>query len=509
VSQSPKYVIVQAGGRGSRLRHHTWNKPKCLVSVQGKPILYHIFDHFPIASFIVIGDYLFDQLENYLSVNPPGVKFQLIRATTKGTASGVADAFALVPPDASVLLMWSDLIIESLPDLPAASRPVVCTTSAFTCRWTVDANGSLREAPSAYNGIPGLFYFREAQFFANAPNEGEFVKWFAANIKHYDLLDCPCIAELGDFAAIEESNDREGFCRFFNNVQVEDEEVVKRVVHPDYESVHQNEVAWYQAVGSLGFRRIPEIIETQPLRMRRIKGRHAYQMHDLSAREQRAVMCDYLDALMNLHDLSRAPVVPDDVRKVYIDKTRRRVEDVAALIPGVRRSSITINGRKCRNPFSEHYQSLFDELLSMLMPDQFTPIHGDPTFSNSLVDDNLRVWFIDPRGYFSDPGIMGDRWYDFAKVYYSAIGGYDAFNRRKFKLYVDGETAEVLMSDSLFQENGRRVFREYFAKDLPRIEVLHGLIWCALSGYARDDMDSVIGAFYLGLYWLEEGLADL
>ena len=37
-------VIVQAGGRGSRLRHFTWNKPKCLVSYNGKPVIYHLFD---------------------------------------------------------------------------------------------------------------------------------------------------------------------------------------------------------------------------------------------------------------------------------------------------------------------------------------------------------------------------------------------------------------------------------------------------------------------------------
>jgi len=28
----------------------------------------------------------------------------------------------------------------------------------------------------------------------------------------------------------------------------------------------------------------------------------------------------------------------------------------------------------------------------------------------------------------------------------------------------------------------------------------------SLSGYAKDDIDSVIGSFYLGLYHLEQGL---
>ena len=76
-------IIVQAGGRGSRLRHHTWNKPKCLVSVLGKPLIYHLFDRYPHAKFIIIGDYAFDQLEKYLKINPPSIEFELIHTESK------------------------------------------------------------------------------------------------------------------------------------------------------------------------------------------------------------------------------------------------------------------------------------------------------------------------------------------------------------------------------------------------------------------------------------------
>ena len=68
-----RHVVVQAGGRGSRMRHHTWNKPKCLISAEGKPILYHLFERFPGASFVVISDYSYETLERYLRYNPPKV----------------------------------------------------------------------------------------------------------------------------------------------------------------------------------------------------------------------------------------------------------------------------------------------------------------------------------------------------------------------------------------------------------------------------------------------------
>ena len=111
------HIIVQAGGRGSRLRHHTWNKPKCLVSVKGKPLLYHLFDKFPNAHFHIIGDYAFDQLEKYLEVNKPVVPYTLTKTDEKGTCSGISDALKKVPPEDELIITWSDLIINEFPTI--------------------------------------------------------------------------------------------------------------------------------------------------------------------------------------------------------------------------------------------------------------------------------------------------------------------------------------------------------------------------------------------------------
>ena len=511
MSSNQSFVIVQAGGRGSRLRHHTWNKPKCLVSVRGKPILYHLFETFSAAKFIVIGDYLFSQLETYLKVNPPMVDYELVRTGDKGTASGIGVALTLIPKSAPVILTWSDLIISTAPVISDSEVPIVITTDAFTCRWTVNSSGGLHESPSAKDGIPGFFYFPRAELFPTPPKSGEFVKWFSMNVPRYDLLKCDDMEELGDFSTIEDGNDRAGFCRFFNNVVIDqtNNTVTKKVLDHAYDDVHRNEIAWYREARKLGFRRIPRIYSEAPLIMERVNGMHAYIASDFSEREKRAVLADYLDALVALHDLGSRPASSDEIRSVYIDKTRVRVESVSALIPMFDRDAVTVNGKKCRNIFADKYRHLFEMLFDLLIVEHFVPIHGDPTFSNSLVDDKLRVWFIDPRGAFAKPGIYGDAWYDFAKVYYSAVGGYDAFNRRKFKLHVDDDTVEVLMDAPLFASTAKGIFNDYFGNNKVRIDLLHGLIWLALSGYAKDDIDSVIGSFYLGLFWIEEGLAKI
>lgn len=498
------HIIVQAGGRGSRLRHHTWNKPKCLVSVRGKPLLYHLFDKFPQAHFHIIGDYLFDQLEKYLQTNDPGVTYSLLNSSEKGTCSGIANALSQVPKGSELILTWSDLIIDDLPAWPDTTLPVICTTRAFTCRWTYQKE-KLIEEPGP-EGVAGIFYFKRAEYFTEPPKEGEFVKWFSKNITKFEILECNNLEELGDFATIETQNDRAGFSRFFNEVKILETTVEKQAIDPNYSHLIDKEQDWYKSVKDLGFRRIPKIYSTAPYSMERINGQHAYQINDLTDRERRALLADYLDTLIHLHDLGTQDADSDDVRETYINKTLNRVNSVSKLIPNFTHDAVTVNGTKCKNIFHEKHQHLFKEIAELLEPKYFTPIHGDPTFSNSLIDRNLRVWFIDPRGYFNKPGIWGDPTYDFAKVYYSAVGGYDSFNRRKFKLVIDSETVEILMEESKFTHAAEEIFKDYFKDDLKKIEVLHGLIWLALSGYAKDDIDSVIGSFYLGLYYLERGL---
>lgn len=502
-------IIVQAGGRGSRLRHHTWNKPKCLVSVRGKPILYHLFDKFADAKFYVIGDYHYDQLEAYLHSNDPGVDYTLIRASGTGTASGVAQAADMIHPSESVMLVWSDIIVNEFEEPVNPIGNTVYTTDAFTCRWSHNGEHLLEET-SHTTGIPGIFYFQGPVTLSNAPESGEFVRWFSENVRYYKTQNISSVEELGDFATIEEGNDSLGFCRFFNSVTVEDNTVTKQAIDPAYKHLVEGEINWYKAVKQLGFRRIPDIHSVDPLVMSRIKGCHAWEIPGLTEREQRALLSDILITLQDLHSKEQVIAKPKDVVDVYIDKTKSRVESVRELIPGISKDSLTINGIKCANVFHDKHQNLWNKIEQSVKAYTFTPIHGDPTFSNTIIDHNLKSWFIDPRGYFAHPhDIFGDPDYDFAKVYYSAVGGYDTFNRRKFKLFADGETAEIIMEEPVTANIAETVFEEFFPDSMIKIKILHGLIWLALSGYAKDDIDSAIGSFYLGLYYLKQGLDRL
>lgn len=62
-------VIIPVAGLGTRLRPHTWSKPKPLVSVAGKPVLGHVLDRLsrlPLERVIFVTGYLGDQIEEYV-----------------------------------------------------------------------------------------------------------------------------------------------------------------------------------------------------------------------------------------------------------------------------------------------------------------------------------------------------------------------------------------------------------------------------------------------------------
>ncbi|HKO26302.1 MAG TPA: sugar phosphate nucleotidyltransferase, partial [Solirubrobacteraceae bacterium] len=59
------YIVVQAGGKGTRLEHLTTNKPKALVPVENLPMVFHLFRKFPDKRFIVIADYHREVLREY------------------------------------------------------------------------------------------------------------------------------------------------------------------------------------------------------------------------------------------------------------------------------------------------------------------------------------------------------------------------------------------------------------------------------------------------------------
>ena len=114
---------------------------------------------------------------------------------------------------------------------------------------------------------------------------------------------------------------------------------------------------------------------------------------------------------------------------------------------------------------------------------------------------------IDPRGYFGNTELYGDPAYDWAKLYYSVVGNYDQFNLKRFVLDIR-EQDVTLSIESNHWEDMEPAFFELLKDNVTerQIKLFHAIIWLSLTTYAWEDYDSICGAFYNGLYYLEDVL---
>jgi glucose-1-phosphate thymidylyltransferase len=169
-------VVIPLAGFGTRLRPHTWSRPKPLVPVGGKPMLGHLIDSFlPLRPrrFIFIHGWLGQQIAAYVSSAYPQLDAVYIEQTElKGQAHALALARDAIGEQ--MISCFADTLFEA--DLTGLERSgddgcVYVRDVADPRRFGVaelDAHGyvtRLIEKPTSLDNtlvMIGLYYFRQA-----------------------------------------------------------------------------------------------------------------------------------------------------------------------------------------------------------------------------------------------------------------------------------------------------------------------------------------------------------
>lgn len=499
------YIIVQAGGRGTRLGYLTKNKPKALVPVENLPMIFHLFRKYPNKRFVIIADYKREVLKEYMECFAD-VKYSIVEASGTGTSSGVGKAIELIPDNEPFMLIWSDLILPDgfeLPEgYPGPATDYIGISSTFPCRWKYE-NDTFAEERSAEHGVAGFFLFHDKSSLSGVPESGELVRWMQGKEMRFEEVS---LAGTREFGLLEEYEKLENIkTRPFNHITVDGDVLTKEPLDAQGEHLAKRECAWYEAARERHIAEIPDIYEFKPLRMEVIRGKNVYDT-GADIDDKRRILCRIVDAIKKLH---MSEMVPEDslsVKEAYFNKTMERISKIENLVPFGRERYIRVNGRMCRNVF--YFKDQLEHALEQLKCSHFSFIHGDCTFSNLMLRENGDPVLIDPRGYFGFTELYGDERYDWAKLYYSIVGNYDKFNLRKFSLDI-GENADEgveLTIESNGWEDMEDEFFELTGAVRYEIKLIHAVIWLSLTTYVWQDYDSICGAFYNGVYYLEEVL---
>jgi glucose-1-phosphate thymidylyltransferase len=173
-------VVIPMAGLGTRLRPHTWSKPKQLVSVAGKTVLDHVinsltsYPQFEHIELINIVGYLGDQIEKHVRENYPNIQSHfVIQENPKGQSHAIMLAREYL--QGPMLMIFADTLIETdLSELDAEPSDGVVWVKPVDDprRFGVAERGSdgcvkrLVEKPTDMKNnlaVVGFYYFKEAE----------------------------------------------------------------------------------------------------------------------------------------------------------------------------------------------------------------------------------------------------------------------------------------------------------------------------------------------------------
>lgn len=131
--------------------------------------------------------------------------------------------------------------------------------------------------------------------------------------------------------------------------------------------------------------------------------------------------------------------------------------------------------------YLETYQSLYDELKKYEEQEKgkISCIHGDPVFSNIIINQYEKIKFIDMRGKVGNEcTIYGDWLYDWAKIYQSLIGYDEILMKKEIDKEYKSEMIEIF-------EN---FFTEWFSnEDLKNLKLITNSLLFSLIPLHNND----------------------
>ena len=112
-------IVIPMAGWGTRMRPHTWSKPKPLVGVAGKPSLDHLMDMFTsipknisVEYIFIIGPFLGEQIPVYIRKHYPHIKASyIVQEEMKGQSHTIWLARHLL--SGPMMVVFSDTLLET------------------------------------------------------------------------------------------------------------------------------------------------------------------------------------------------------------------------------------------------------------------------------------------------------------------------------------------------------------------------------------------------------------
>jgi len=167
-------AVIPAAGIGTRLRPHTLNKPKALLTVAGKPILAHIIDDLTeagIDGFVLIVGYHGDEVRRWFTHQRPELDITFVEQTERlGLGHAIWTAREALGDDAFFCILGDTILKADYSALLASPNSMIAVREVEDPRrfGVVEMDGeSVKrfvekpEVPPSNLAIVGAYLFRD------------------------------------------------------------------------------------------------------------------------------------------------------------------------------------------------------------------------------------------------------------------------------------------------------------------------------------------------------------
>lgn len=495
-----KNLIIAASWESSRLRPYTNYIPKIMLNLGKKPAILYIIDYWlkqwVEEILIIIHSKYIQLLSDYLHLFYKDDVINHIKFSIKDECNWSADAVLWAVKNnenfqKNVMISWCDIFPKKDLKIDNWNQSICFLTNEWKCRYWYnhELNGIVKNSDNNWDVI-GLYYVNDLSQYLD---KYELWQDLVDVIKNYDQWINLDFIDYWDLEKLEKTkvifND---FARDFNSLEILDKKYVhKEALNEKWKTVIKQEINAYKEyykyenIRSI-FPKIYPSFEETGFFMNYINWREIRKVFDdLDAEWQRKLIDAFDDTLKELHknkvDVDRQRRY-DMCYEEYVWKIEKRINSIKKCIIWFDKIS-KVNWVDVMK-FDEIMSKLKEWLNSYVDNAEFTIVHWDCTFSNSMLDENWRVILIDPRGKFWEFWVVWDKNYDIAKFIYSTLTCYDKFNLGNFSIDSIGDDEIIYKKESYDNKIISYIEEKYLNKDT---QIILWIIWLWLAEYIKND----------------------
>jgi D-arabinose 5-phosphate isomerase GutQ/beta-phosphoglucomutase-like phosphatase (HAD superfamily)/GTP:adenosylcobinamide-phosphate guanylyltransferase len=492
------YVVIVASGLGTRLHPVTKYIPKILVDFNNKPFVTSLIEYWQnyCNKIIIISNSQYNELITYYTSNYNNIKI-INFDTYTGTADTINKTITQEYYHKNILFTWCDILPKNKLDLSKLDSNIIFTYGN-QCRFGIEQNKVVKKE----NGnIIGLYYIKDYTGVHNYNVGDDVCDVFMNNnfidFKEYILED---LIDIGDLEKYRKflNNNNSFKTRFFNEITNNNNILTKRSLNDQGDEIITKEINWYKRVNKYNLDFVPEIysFNHKSFTMKYLDAKPIYLLfNNFSNKKKLEIINNILEKLNKLHELENLENTNYD-KDIFIEGYEKIYTRLAKVINIINYFG---NITKVNNQEIRKLDYVIDYCFNIIKNNNntnYSIIHGDCQFSNTLLSKENKIYFIDPRGYFGQTKIYGSRYYDYGKVLY-ALSGYDSFNNNEeysiSNLTKDNIDLEIHNNLDLLRQ-----LPEKLNNDITKALVI--INWLSLAQYNSNNVLKCISSYYYGLY---------